>query len=413
MKKTMYSGLRHLLSGIVLGMFSHGAQAGSAEIRAEFRPDPANPMLNQFKNNMPSSGYCAWFTAFCNRNNLFSLDMPIGAFPQTSGGPVPAMHANPRQGAYLKVPSEWRTLTVTNERGNTEQLEVRISGIGGRADHFLNVEEIPGYYEGLWSTGRWHKAPAPCLPSGGLNGTSWFVVFFWLVPENAGACATQALFDLPNFEYRYLQFGYELRTPKPLGMPTGVYRGTIVYTAGPGMDFDLGDRVVPRESDVTLNFVLSVEHILKVEVPPGGDRIELIPQGGWQAWVQQGRRPTRLFRDQTFIIGSSSPFKIQLECQFPMGNTCGLQAASGETVPLNIAVSLPGGIGDESGQPVKRKPLLLDGSGTRLFTSNYYVDRRPGTLHFEIPASEVEPMFAPGAPDRYAGTVTVIWDSEV
>ncbi|MCS3419313.1 hypothetical protein M2399_004350 [Pseudomonas sp. BIGb0450] len=187
------------------------------------------------------------------------------------------------------------------------------------------------------------------LPSGGLNGTSWFVVFFWLVPENAGACATQALVDLPNFEYRYLQFGYELRTPKPLGMPTGVYRGTMVYTAGPGMDFDPGDRVVPRESDVTLNFVLSVEHILKVEVPPGGDRIELIPQGGWQAWVQQGRRPTRLFRDQTFIIGSSSPFKIQLECQFPMGNTCGLQAASGETVPLNIAVSLPGGIGDESG----------------------------------------------------------------
>ncbi|MCS3419314.1 hypothetical protein M2399_004351 [Pseudomonas sp. BIGb0450] len=57
--------------------------------------------------------------------------------------------------------------------------------------------------------------------------------------------------------------------------------------------------------------------------------------------------------------------------------------------------------------------MLLDGSGTHLFTSNYYVDRGPGTLHFEIPASEVEPMFAPGAPDRYAGTVTVIWDSEV
>jgi len=405
--------LRHVLATAVLAGLSHGAQAGSAEIRAEFRPDPANPMANQFKNNMPSAGYCAWFTAFCNRNNLFSLDMPIGGIPHTTGGPVPARHTNPRQGAYLKVPSEWRTLTVTNETGDSEQLDVRISGIGGRADHFLNVEEIPGYYEGLWSTGRWHKAPAPCLPSGGLNGTSWYVIFFWLVPENAGACATQAQFDLPNFDFRYLQFGYELRTPRPLGMQAGVYRGTQLYTVGPGMDFDFGDRVLPHEGDVTLNFVLTVEHILKVDVPPGGNRVELIPQGGWQAWVQQGRRPTRLFRDQTFNIWSSGRFKMLLECQLPMGNTCGLQAASGETVPLNIAVSLPGGIGDESGQPVSRKPLLLDGTGTRMFNPIYYVDRRPGALHFEIPASDVAPLFVPGAPDRYAGTVTVIWDSEV
>jgi hypothetical protein len=104
---------------------------------------------------------------------------------------------------------------------------------------------------------------------------------------------------------------------------------------------------------------------------------------------------------------------MELQCQFPVGNTCGLQAASGETVPLNIAVSLPGGIGDESGQSISRRPLLLDGSGTRVFHPVHYVERRPGTLHFEIPASEVAPMFLPGAPDRYAGTATVIWDSEV
>jgi hypothetical protein len=391
-------------------------EAGSVEVTALFRPDPGNPMVNRFKNTTPSGGYCEHFWAHCQSNDLFSLLLPLGGFPQTTGVAVPANHPDPRQGAFLKVPSEWRQLTVTNEQGDIDDLEVRISGIGGRADHYANVVELTGggNYEHLWSTGRWHNAPFPCMSGGGLNGTSYYVVFMWMVPENAGACATTALFDLPRFEYRYLFFGYELRTPNPLKMSSGTYRGSITYGVGPGMDFDLGDSVRAHDSSVTMDFVLSVEHTLKVEVPPGGNRIELLPQGGWQAWLQRNRKPERLFRDQTFNLSASSRFKMQLECQYSQGgNTCALyEPVSGHGVPLNISVSLPSGLTDATGQPVNRRPLLLDGSGTELFQPGFYVERKPGTLHFEIGREDVGEMLT-GPGKNYRGNVTVVWDSEV
>jgi hypothetical protein len=176
----------------------------------------------------------------------------------------------------------------------------------------------------------------------------------------------------------------------------------------------MGDIMLPSSNSLTLNFELDVLHTLKVDVPPGGNRVELVPQGGWQSWLTQGRKPTRLFRDQTFTISASSRFKMQLECQYVQGNTCSLNEPQlGHFVPLNISVSLPAGLTDAGGQSVDRRPLRLDGSGTQLFQPGLYVDRKPGTLHFEIPASEVAEMIKPGQQRQYSGSVTVIWDSEV
>jgi hypothetical protein len=78
--------------------------AGVEEIRAVFRPDPANPMANQFRNVTPSTGYCAHFAYYCDPRGWFTLNMPLGGPPQTVGGPVEANHADPR--------SSPRTITV-------------------------------------------------------------------------------------------------------------------------------------------------------------------------------------------------------------------------------------------------------------------------------------------------------------
>jgi hypothetical protein len=183
---------------------------------------------------------------------------------------------------------------------------------------------------------------------------------------------------------------------------------------GPNKDFDFGDIMIPNDDTLTFNFDLEVQHTLKVEVPPGGNRVELVPQGGWQAWLQRNRRPERLFRDQTFNISASSRFKMQLECQYHDGsNTCSLyEPLSGHAVPLNISVSLPNGLTDATGQPVSRRPLLRDGSGTELFQPGFYVERKPAILHFEIARDQVEKMLT-GVAKHYSGNVTVIWDSEV
>ncbi|MHA4975445.1 hypothetical protein PSH77_06130 [Pseudomonas extremorientalis] len=402
---------RHWACGLVLGLVAGSAQAGSAEVRAEFRPDPSNPMVNRFTNVTPSTGFCQHFAYYCDPRGWFSLNLPVAVY---TGGPVAANHTDPRQGVYLKIPSEWRTVSVTSDNGDTGELEVRISGIGGAASHGGDVMQITngGGYEALWSSGRWHKAPAPCLPTGVLNGTSFWVQWLWLLPEYAGACATQALFDLPYFIYHALYFTYELRTPNPLSMPAGTYRGQQLYTVGPGMDFDFGDLTLVNDNVVLINFELDVDHILKVEVPPGGNRVQLEPQGGWQAWLQNGRKPTRLFREQTVNLWSSTQFKMTLECGVPLGNTCSVSNGTHQ-VPLDIAVTLPPGLSDAAGRPVNRLPLRLDGSGSELFQPTRYVDRKPSTLHFEVQADAVAQMLEQGSGTTYSGTATVVWDSEI
>ncbi len=213
--------------------------------------------------------------------------------------------------------------------------------------------------------------------------------------------------------YAYLDFGYELRTPNPLKMSSGRYTGSLTYSVGPGQDIDMGDVMLPNDSALTLDFELTVEHTLKVEVPPGGNRVELVPNEGWQAWLNSGRKPTRLFRDQRFHISASSRFKMALECQHVSGNTCAIsETGTGHTVPVDVSVTLPDGLTDAAGQPVNRRRLLRDGSGTELFQPGLYVDRRSGALHFEVGQGSVEAMLDNGA-TTYSGDVTVIWDSQV
>lgn len=140
----------------------------------------------------------------------------------------------------------------------------------------------------------------------------------------------------------------------------------------------------------------------------------MVPQGGWQAWLNQGRKPTRLFKDQTFNLYASSRFNMQLGCQYPRGNTCLLkERTTGEEVPIIVSVTLPFGLVDQLGQPVNRRPLSLDGGGTERFQPTHYVDRKPGTLHFEIAQADVKDMLHPGEARAYDGNVTVVWDSEI
>jgi len=268
----------------------------------------------------------------------------------------------------------------------------------------------------LWVGGLWSNGATPCRALSFAGGGVRTFGSFWQVPLNAGVCAKQAKFLIPELQYQYFDIGYQLIAPKPLEMASGVYVGSIQFPIGPD-GIDLGDNMYPVSGDsvINLRFTLTVTHTLKVDVPPGGNRVELVPQGGWNAWLQQGRKPTRLFRDQTFNISASSRFKMQLECQYsPDGKTCGVRdSVSGHAVPLNVSVSLPHGLTAADGRPVKHLQLLLNGSGSELFQPGFYVDRKPGTLHFDIPEGEVAEMIRPGNSRQYSGNVVVIWDSEV
>jgi hypothetical protein len=388
-------------------------------ITATFNPDPNNPQKNEFRNTTPNVGFCRDYPAICKAHNIFSLRSHVGNIP--FGGPVLPNHSDVRQGAMIKTPANWRSLTVVDrETGERAIVEIRVAGLGGvytlsdTAQSLTGVTDLVSAHRVLWGS-DWRTAPSPCVAIGSssYSGFTGFI-FFWLTPQET-VCAKQARFRIPGFKFQYLDFTYDLRTPDPLKMATGIYEGTQVYTIGPGGDFDLGDIVVPSDNIIQLDFTLTVEHALKVEIPPGGNRIELVPQGGWQAWLQQGRKPSRLFRDQTFNIWASSRFKMKLECEHTRdGKTCALrESVSGDLVPLNLSVTLPRGLSDAAGQAVERQPLRMDGSGTELFQPAFYLARRPGTLHFEIPPDEVAQMLRPGQQHQYSGNVTVVWDSQV
>ncbi|PTT26339.1 hypothetical protein DBR18_22950 [Pseudomonas sp. HMWF021] len=384
-------------------------------ITAIFKPDSAKPNDNTFTNTTPVSGYCATYPTQCSQFNMFSLDLPIRFDAVKEIQPA---HTDPRQGAMFSVPTQWRPLTVIHAgTGEQKTVEIRISGIGSRYILSTSAAELVGEtdilrgHQLLWATSSWVYPPPPCQYSGVGAYEPNYYRFFWRTPTQ-GACAKQALHRIPDMYFDSLNIAYELRTPNPLGMSSGQYTGNMTYSVGPGMDFDMGDVMIPNDSAINLSFALTVEHTLKVDVPPGGNRVELVPEGGWQGWLERGRKPGRLFRDQTFNISASSRFKMQLQCQYAVGDTCAVEDTAGNRVPLQVAVSLPAGLGREDGSPVHRQPLKLSGAGTQLFQPRFYVDRVAGALHFEIQRADVEQMLARDA-TTYRGNVTVIWDSEV
>lgn len=401
--------MKMLMYGLALALVVPSAQAFNQEINALFTPDPAKPQRNEFTNKTPNSGYCADFPSECTQNSMFSIRLPLRFNPRTDI--VPGSNID------ISVPASWRQLTVTNrETMETEVVEVRISGIG--SDYMLSdtAANLTGAatallgHQQLWGGMSWVYAPSPCLYSGvGLYSASTYR-FFWKTPAQ-GACTKTAAFRIPSMYFNTLDFAYELRTPNPLGMSSGLYTGSINYQIGPGRDFNIGN-MQPDDGNLTLDFVLDVQHTLKVELPPGGNQIILEPQGGWQSWLDQGRKPTRLFRDQTFLISASSRFTMRLECEWDLPGGCAIvDRVTGIAGVVNVSVSLPNGLVSSGGQPVKKAPLSR--TATMPFQPGFYVDRMPGTLHFEMSEGSTSQVISASQGRPFKGNITVIWDSEV
>ena len=257
------------------------------------------------------------------------------------------------------------------------------------------------------------QAPSPCT---GSNSNLSPQGFFWGTPTE-GVCAKRSQYQIARLSYDGMSFAYELRTPKPMRMAAGRYQGSLTLSVGPGQDFDFGDVVIPNDPVLTLNFTLDVEHVLKIEVPPGGNRIELAPPEGWQAWLNNGGRSTDLVRDQMFYISASSPFKMGVECQYDGGwssqAVCDVKRpGSASTYYVLVSVTLPAGVTHGHGGPPVIRRQLPGLKSPYPFVSDRYIDREPATLHFEMPRDQADKMIAEGR-HTWSGGITVIWDAEV
>ncbi|WP_332766244.1 hypothetical protein [Pseudomonas koreensis] len=396
--------------GLSLGLVMSTAQAASQEIRATFRPDSSQPSKNVFINQTPNSGYCASYPEQCADNATFSIQLPIRF---TSNGPI-----KPNWGVGLKVPANWRRLTVINaDTQEVETVEMRITGIGSNyvlsdpAHELVGVSDPLEGHQGLWESSSWVYAASPCQYSGvGAYGPASYR-FFWKAPAE-GYCTKKTMYAIPSMYFDTLDFAYELRTPNPLGMSSGLYTGSMTYSVGGGGDFDIGGGFQPDDSSLTLDFVLDVQHTLKVDLPPGGNNVTLEPEGGWAPWINSGRKPTRIFRDQPFHISASSRFKVLMLCNSTGGTACKLGSPKGDTTEVEVFLTLPPGISGPGGGNVTRSPLRFN-AWAGPYQPEIYVDRKPGSLLFEMTPFAIDYLLRPGKTDRLRGNITIIWDSDV
>ncbi|WP_350647548.1 hypothetical protein [Pseudomonas sp. HY13-MNA-CIBAN-0226] len=415
-RRLVLTGSHWLL--MLLGGLGSAAPVWAAQVDVTAKYYPVSHDKYNFYNTTRPSRFCELLYLRCRDDKLFSADVNIVL---TSTGEIRADHAIERQGVMFKVPASWKTIEVRNtQTGESHTLKARIAGFGFKSET-EDVRKLVGMpvgsdpsgeksYQALWSGGSFDTAPRPCEGVRvSLNSPEYFN-FVWMTPVD-GVCAKKANFNIPRIDFKEMQIVYQWESPDPWGMASGTYVGALTYTLGAGGEFDVGDILAPSENALTLKFTLDVEHVLNVYLPPGGNRVELVPEGGWQRWLQNPAHiPKRLFRDQTFHISASGRFGMRLICSNMYGEWCAIRNENNHSIPVAVDVSLPSGMVDSEGRPVVRQALRND-RGVK-FQLGDYVDHKPGTLHFETNRL-VDEMLREHAGSTYSGTITVVWDSEV
>jgi len=400
-KLSLFIGVMAL--SLLASVWSRQAGAVDLMFTANFRPDAANPTNNKFVNTTPLSGYCGTWSDLCTNNEVFGIAIEMG----TISFEHMDVNGADRNSAYFRVPAGFHDVTVRNETGSEAILKWRANAMSARIDNAREVFQLAG-----WVT--WSSPEPPCSYVTTAVGGGWHE-FIWRVPEGSAPCIKKPAGEvsMPMLVSRF-SIGYELSAPDPLSMRNGVYTGTLNLTMGPGGDFDFGDRATVTESVVTLHFTLTVQHELKVDFSPGGQRAVLVPEGGWNHWVDHGRLPTSLTKDLPFSLSSSAPFSVTLECEHPQPNgNCGLRNATNPAapmVPVAVAITMPGF--RETQRNLDALNLKLSTHGiTPRFLSDAYAVNRASRLHFDVTGEHVKSILDhPG--DQYRGNVTVVFDAQ-
>lgn len=351
----------------------------------------------RFENMTPPAAFCSVWPAACQlNNNRYTADLPI-----TYSKTIVNQANDLRDRHYIQLPGE-RLVSVVSDSGQQYTLTFRLRGVSQK---LLNARNrVSG------------DARGGCTLVLAIRGSS-HTQFRWTVntPNEPQPCH-----DTTNTNVGLVtdvdvgQFGvnYELIMPRPIGMPQGIYRGSVEYSIGPGGDFDFGNAVSNlNDNRLTVNFELDVQHDLYLQFPPGSDRAVLEPPGGWMAWLGGRGTPSRLYRDLPLRIWSTGPIKLYKRCQYELASICGLRESNGHMVPVQVAVTLPAGM-QHNGNAITRVPIPTHEAAALQVEPISTVWNQPGQLHFEVAGSDVPSMLArPGS--RYEGLVTVVFEAQL
>lgn len=291
-----------------------------------------------------------------------------------------------------------KTMMITSELGKKYPVEFIPEILGVKLNAEVNMSDATPIYDSLLS------------PKGGCNyiqryGHGSFGIDYWGVLWGGVLgrnCFLKESTD-KNLVISDVFLGFKVKSPSPLNMQNGTYRGNIILSIGPHGDISLGNGEY-SENNIKIYLTLTVRHQLKIEFPTGSHKISLQPLGGWDALISNRRGKKTILQQQLpFRVWGSAPFDVGLRCQYYLGKDCALRNKKDHQVAIKIYY------GEHHSTP-----RLL--SASNMQNINYlaggdHIDEE-AKLIFEIDGDTVDSMLDySGA--TYLGDVTVIFDAAI
>lgn len=409
------------MAAMLLLLSSAAPNASTMDITASFSPSMSDPENNTFTNTTPQSGFCGKWPQYCPANT-FSIGLPITT---TISKPITA-HNDPHEGVFFGLPGKKREVMVTDiNSGEKHPVTFTITNFSAIA-HFPNDQGQKAWDTDDGTLGS-PSSSSSCSRRANPAGGRTIFSFVWNVPAEDVACyATSAIDRTEPTAFDGLSIGYNLITPNPLIMGSGTYTGVLSLSVGPGGDFDFGNNYQASDTNLTINFTLSVNHELKLTTSPEDRQVTLQPCASGRVCTEEEGKAnwerstiTRIAPQLTgrshFTLSSSGAFTVFLQCDQQIGQDCALQSEhSAKQVPVQALLTLPTTIVDQhTGSTVIQKKIRV-GKDTvqNVFNTTQFGQDRKGSIDFVIAQKDVENMLKT-RPDNYKGTMTVIFDPQI
>ncbi|WP_152608351.1 hypothetical protein [Aeromonas hydrophila] len=295
-----------------------------------------------------------------------------------------------------------KTMIITSDKGQQFSVLFKPDKLGVHFDSVVNPNDGWKIYNTAFTNPKGGCRYLEREVAGYINLTSWIVLWG---DVGGKSCYTGLSVDGTS-DIQAMFLGFKITPPSPLKMSNGIYTGSIILSVGQNKDIDLGNGVY-EDNQLIIELTLKVQHQIKVEFPPGGDKVVLQPPGGWHDWIYRGkaRTPPYLIAELPYRLWSSSDFNVWMNCQYAIGEVCML---NNERLGMQVRLDVIYVNKSKEEIPLKHGVKKLFSASLR---GPYFINEERSII-FKVQ----EPVLAlmmeyPGS--TYKGNVTLIYDAAI
>ncbi|MDN4966810.1 hypothetical protein QYY51_21995 [Enterobacter hormaechei] len=407
---------------VVLLLGSAAAGAASINITASFSPSLSNPGNNTFTNTTAQSGFCSTWGTICANGSMFSINTRITT--KSNADRIYIADANPKDHVFFQLPPATNVEVKNVNTGSKHNVQFLFSAISAR------MYNVPSPGSG-WGNSSFSYPQGGCSYVGSAVSNGIYYSFIWRIsnktsPSGCYKKRTSSNADISKAYMDAISIGYELNTPSPLDMESGVYKGSITFSVGPNEEISFGNKWDASDTSLTINLTLTVNHELRVSFPAEDLKVNLQPcvpnkictpeqgQINWERWITTRVTP-QLTGRSNFSLSSSGEFSVYLQCEYKMESMCAMKSSNdNQKVPVHTMLTLPSNVvNNKTGSSVVKEPIFIGkNSINAIFHTTTFGQNRSGHLDFLVKQRDVDTMLTT-RPDTYSGAVTVIFDSNI